>query len=120
MKPRKPLKRVTEKQLEKNKLKKEETQRMHAWFLEIWDEREDEDGYVRCFETDVLMHRSRYRENPACYSHCLPKSRYKEIAFDPRNILIVLPSVHAKYEWDHDRTPRMKAYLEQLKIDLDM
>ena len=111
----KPVKKVSEKQKEKNKLKTEKTKVLHQWFLDLWDERADKNGCIRCFETDIYMSPTIYRENSCCYSHQLPKSQYPQYALDKENTLIVLPDVHANWEANQESCPKMLAYTKKLK-----
>jgi hypothetical protein len=110
------MRRVSPKKREANKLKAEETQRMHNWFREIWDEREDEEGYCYCFETGTPMHGSRYRSNTCCYDHVLEKtdSQYPEYKFVKKNIVIILPEVHTLKGSNIDKTPKIKEYRDYL------
>lgn len=113
------IRRISNKQRDKNKLKAEGTRELHNWFLLLWDEREQESfgypPYVQCFETGRHLYRSIYRENTCCYSHLLPKSRYPELAMDKDNVVIVHPDVHADYEVDPEKTPRQKEQRDKIK-----
>ena len=87
---------------------------MRYWFLEIWDERQDENGYCYCFETGKPMSRNFYRELSTVYDHVLEKSNYEEYKFLKKNIVIILPKVHHQKGTDIDKTPKIKAYRQQL------
>lgn len=110
-----PIKKVSTQQKEKNVIKKEKTKVLHKFFLDLWDERADKNGCVRCFETDIYMSYTIYKENSICYSHQLPKSKYPEYALDKNNILIVLPNVHANWESNQESCPKMLEYTKKLK-----
>lgn len=113
--PLKSVNKITERQKEKNIIKKETTKKLHQFFLDLWDERADRNGCVRCFETDIYMSYTIYKENSICYSHQLPKSKYPEYALDKNNILIVLPNVHANWEASQESCPKMLEYTKKLK-----
>ena len=111
-KSNKPIKKISE----KGKIKKEERKtwlnELHEWEMQLWDKLEDKNGYVYCYETGKPMHRSSYRNNLCIYSHCYPKSVYKEIAMKDWNLLLVLPEIHDLWGQDSSKTPRMKKYFE--------
>lgn len=94
--------------------RQKETEKLHAWFRELWDEREDESGYMYCFETGKPMHASKYRSNTSCYDHVLEKSKYKQYKYLKKNIVIILPEIHYQKTRDIDRTPRIKRYRDKL------
>lgn len=110
------MKRISEKQKERNKIKAGETEKLHQLFKEIWDEKEDEEGCCYCFETGARMHGSTYRSNSACYDHVLEKSEsaYPEYKFTKKNIIIVMPKVHQQKGKSIDYTPKIKEYREHL------
>lgn len=110
------MKKVSDKQREKNKQKTEETIAMHRLFKEIWDEREDESGYCYCFETGRAMHGSIFRSNSACYDHVLEKSKqaYPQYKMEKKNIIIVHPEVHAQKGNDIEKCPKIKRYRDEL------
>lgn len=110
------MRKVSEKQKERNKNKADETKEMHTLFREIWDEREDEEGYCYCFETGRAMHGSTYRGNTCCYDHVLEKGKgaYPEYAKTKENIIIIHPDVHHQKGRDIDKCPRIKEYREKL------
>lgn len=89
--------------------------RLHQFFLYLWDKQEDENGYCYCYETGKSMCRSIYRENSCVYSHCFPKSTYQQYAENEDNILICLPEIHAQWEVNREKTPKMLEYFNQLK-----
>lgn len=88
-------------------------------YKEIWDEREDEEGIVHCYETGMPLHGSTYRNNSCCYHHVLPKSKYPQFAEEKRNIIILHPDIHTKLESDIDKCPKVKRLKERLKEELD-
>jgi hypothetical protein len=108
------LRRISEKRKEKLKQKTEDTQRMHQLFREIWDEREDEEGYCFCYETGQRMHGSTFRSNTCVYDHVLEKSQWPEYKFCKKNIIIVHPDVHTLKGINIDNVPKIKEYQEYL------
>lgn len=130
MKLRKNMRKVSDKQKEKNKKKAEETRKLHDWFLQLWDEREElgfsfrgelqiSEHFVRCFETGRKLSRETFRENTACYSHILAKSKHPELAMVAENVVIVSPESHEQYELNPNKTPNQKALREKLKEKYD-
>lgn len=110
------MRKVSEKQKQRNKEKSASTAEMHAWFREIWDEREDEEGFCYCFETGRALHGSIYRSNTCCYDHVLEKGKnsYPEYAFVKKNIVIIHPDVHQEKGRSLDRVPKIKVYRDYL------
>lgn len=110
------LKKISDKQKERNKDKANEAQQMHTLFKEIWDEQEDEGGYCYCFETGRAMHGSTYRNNTSCYDHVLEKGKasYPQYKKVKKNIVILHPSVHMQKGVDIDKCPKLKVYREKL------
>lgn len=107
---------MTDKKRQEKKEKSQETVKMWEWFLQIWDEREDEQGYCYCFESGKKMHRSYYRMLSSVYDHVLEKNdnQYPEYKFVKKNIVIILPEVHYKKGSNIDFTPKIKAYRDEL------
>lgn len=82
---------------------------MMDWFrTEIWDKRCDTQGNCRCFETGKLMHRDYYRDNASIYHHLKTKSAHPDKAFDPDNIVIILPEIHAQVHNDINKCVKIK------------
>ena len=108
------MKRVSDKQRERNKGKAGTTRLLHALFREIWDEREDFEGACYCFETGVRLDGVRYRGNTCCYDHVLEKSKYPEYAMLRSNIVILHPDVHTRKGVNIDKLPKLKAYRDKL------
>lgn len=92
---------------------------MFDLFREIWDEREDEEGYCYCYETGDPMHGSRFRNNSCCYHHLLPKGKYPEYALVKKNIVILHPDIHTLLESNIDKCPKTKKLMERIKCELD-
>jgi len=113
--PKKPLKKITERGIEKKKKKASLTKQLFDFYLSLWDERADKNGNVTCFETDILMSGTIYRNNICCYSHQIPKSTHPEMAFNKKNVLIVLPDVHANWEANPKSCEKMYEYTQILK-----
>ena len=116
------MRKVSEKQAVKNLLKKEQAEKMRAFFLSLWDKQEKtfiltngtEVSYVTCFESNTPLLRHMYRENSCCYSHILPKSIYPQYAFEEWNVKIVHPDDHAQYESFAEKAPKQWALKQQL------
>jgi len=111
----KSFEEINEKNKEKKELKTKKTKILHQFFLDLWDERADKNGNIKCFETEILMSGSIYKNNICCYSHQLSKSKYPEYALEKENILIVLPDVHANWESNQELCPKMLVYTKKLK-----
>jgi len=113
--PKKPLKKITEKGIAKKQEKKERINKLFELYLEIWDERADRNGNVRCFETDTLMSWTVYKKNIICYSHQISKAQRPDLAFEKDNILVVLPQIHFLWESNPQECPKMYEYTQKLK-----
>ena len=113
----KPIKKYSQKGLEKKKEKTENTKKLHAWFLEVFDKRKNKNGFVYCFETGFPMHEDIYKMNSCIYSHCYPKSNFPQYAFEEWNLLLVLPQVHAQWEANREKTPKMLEYFNNINLN---
>lgn len=111
----KPIRKISEKQKEKNLEDKERTRLLHKWFWELFDEKKDKDGYVYCFETGTPMHESMYKLNSCIYSHCYPKSSHPQYAMKEWNVLLVLPNIHHQWEVYPEKCPKMWNYMKKIK-----
>ena len=105
---------MSPKRKEKLKEQKGIKDQMKQMFLEIWDERQDGQGRITCFETGKVMSREVYRELSSVYDHVLEKSTYPEYTLVKKNIVIILPDVHNQKGMNIDFTPKIKAYREEL------
>lgn len=119
LKRRKSIRRISTKQLEKNKLKAEQTRELHKWFLSLWDEQQDDSGNCYCYETGRRLSRDVYRENTCCYSHLLPKHKYPEYAKEAWNVVIVHPEAHTQFEMYPEKAPKQQELKQKLIKDLD-
>ncbi len=110
------MRRVSEKQKERNKKKADETLLLHKLFKEIWDQREDEQGSCYCFETGKELPGYAFRGLSTCYDHVLEKGSgsFPEYSFCKANIIIIHPDVHQQKGRDLDKVPKIKAYREFL------
>jgi hypothetical protein len=94
-KPKTPLKsssrlkarKKTKEEIEKNK---EETEKMWAFFLDIWDKRPHYSEVSR----EWLGHEAL----SIYFHHILPKSKYIEAKYDPENIILLTFDEHQKVE----------------------
>lgn len=107
------MKRISDKQKEKLKKKKEENIEMKNTFLALWDMQKQLHGKVTCFETGVYLPLS-FRENSCCYHHILKKEIYPEFRNKEWNIVILHPDVHTLTHDDMDKTPKIKKRYEEL------
>lgn len=87
------------------------------FFVDIWDDREDMEGSILCYESGKKMNRSRYRMNSAVYSHILPKQMFPEYKFKKWNLKIVLPEWHSQFSINPEMAP--KQYTLYLKLLAD-
>ena len=115
--PKTSIKKISSKGIEKKKIKTETTKKLHQFFLELWDKRADKNGNVRCFETDILMSHTIYKNNSCCYHHILEKSnpKYKEYSFEEWNIVIILPDIHNQVHSNIEKTPKIMELTNKLK-----
>lgn len=90
-------------------------EKMIKLFVEILNERKDENGWLYCFETGVKIPK-RYYDTTLIYHHLLEKGieKYKKYKFEKWNIYTILPEVHTLTHSDIDKTPRLKAEKERL------
>jgi 5-methylcytosine-specific restriction endonuclease McrA len=100
-------------------MSKKETEKLHALFRQLWDQREDAEGCCYCYETGTRMEGWRFRGNTMCYDHVLPKSKYPQYKFEPWNIIILLPEVHTQKTHDIDKTPRVRGLRDKLLEDIN-
>jgi hypothetical protein len=108
------MKRVSDKQRERNKIKAEETKKMFTLFKEIWDEQESPDGECVCYETGQHLPGYLFRGNSACYHHVLEKGTYPEYKLVKKNIVIIHPDIHQSVHQSIEKTPKIKKYKEYL------
>lgn len=70
---------------------------MHQWFVYLFDQRKDKDGFVKCFECGKKMHEDTYKHLTTCYSHILSKKTFPKFKGEGWNIEIVHPDCHNLY-----------------------
>ena len=104
-KSHKPIKKVSDKQKLKNMEKKELSIKQREFFLSLWEQNEDINGYCVCFECGGKMSAQSYMNNSCCYSHILPKSKFPEYRFEPWNVKICHPNCHAAFETFPEKAP---------------
>lgn len=84
------IKQISEKGIEKKKLKTENTKKLHLWFQKLW---ESEPHYSE------ISGKWLGKENNTCFWHHLyPKSKYPEYALDRDNIIRLTADEHAECE----------------------
>lgn len=96
------------------------TNPMHLWFMYLFEQRMDKNGYVKCYESGKRMHEDDYKDLSSCYSHIFPKKRFPQYAGDPDNVVIVKPEYHDLYEKDKRNTPKQYALYLKLKEKYDL
>lgn len=87
---------------------------MHLWFVYLFEQRMDKNGFVNCFECDKPIHESQ-KENTCLYSHLLSKKVYPQHAGNPDNVQICCADCHNLYERLPRRTKQYQAKLELLE-----
>lgn len=93
---------------------------MHQWFVYLFEQRMDSQGFVRCFECNKRMHQDGYKKNTCCYSHILSKKTYPQYKGEEWNIAITCPSCHSLYSnRPSDAINQYKKYI-QLKKELNL
>ena len=70
---------------------------MHQWFAYLWQQRQDENQVVYCFECGKPMHANTYKDLSTCYSHILGKKLYPKYAGAEWNVKICHPDCHNLY-----------------------
>lgn len=70
---------------------------MHQWFIHLFEQRMDSEGFVRCFECNKRMHEDTWKMLSTCYSHILSKKIYPEYKGEHWNVKIVHPDCHHIY-----------------------
>lgn len=113
--PKTPIKKLTEKGLVKKEEKKERTEKLIQFYLDLWDKRADKNGNVNCFESDTLLSHTIFKNNICCYSHYLSKVKYPEHALKDWNLEIVHPDIHIAWETNSKSCPKMYRKYNKLK-----
>lgn len=113
--PKTPIKKLTERGVKKKQEKKERTEKLIQFYLDLWNKRADKNGNVICFESDTLLSHTVFKNNICCYSHQISKKVRPDLAFNEDNILIVHPDIHSAWEADPLSCEKMYKYTEKLK-----
>jgi hypothetical protein len=111
------IRRVSKIQLEKNKLKKIENEKMMEFFESIWNSRSEKDSigwYVRCFETGLKMREDVYKKMKSVYHHVLYKSSYPQYKWNKDNVVIIRPDIHEQTHVNEEKTPNILKYRKKL------
>lgn len=119
--PSKKIAYKSAKQKIKDVEKKERTEKLHRWFLELFDKHclEDENGkYVICFESGKKLYEKYYKYNTSIYHHILEKNRYLEYEFEEWNIVFLSPEIHDQVHKNIDKTPKVKEKTNELRIQI--
>jgi len=114
--PKTPIKKITERGLVKKQEKKERTEKLIQFYLDLWDKKADKNGNVTCFESDTLLSHTIYKNNICCYSHQISKKTRPDLAFNEENVLIVHPNIHTQWEADPRSCKKMYEYTQKLKV----
>ena len=86
--------------------KKDSPNKMHEFFMTIWKERKH---YSEISNTYLGKEPS-----SAFFHHILPKSKYKEAAFDKNNIILLSLAEHDNVEMDMYRYEKINKIREEL------
>ncbi len=87
--PKKSIKRITDKQIEKNALKRERTRILHELFDKMWKRLPK---FKYCTICDKII----YGENSSIYwDHLIPKSKRPDLELEEWNILFVCSECHS-------------------------
>lgn len=113
--PKSTIKKITERGLVKKQEKKERTEKLISFYLDLWDKKADRNGNVNCFESGTLLSYTIYKNNICCYSHQIGKKVRPDLAFNEENVLIVHPNIHTAWEADPKSCPKMYDYTKKLK-----
>lgn len=101
------IKKISEKGIERQKIKTENTKKLHNWFTKLWN---DEPHYSE------ISNKWLGNENNTCFWHHLyPKSKYPEYALDRDNIIRITPDEHAECESNPLKYEIVRKKLEFLK-----
>lgn len=107
LKKRKEINKITDKQIEKNRLKQIDKEKMWDMFLGIWKKRkhisEVSGKYLGNEPLTVFFH------------HILDKENYEEAKFDEENIILLTWEEHDKAEMDSSFYPEINSRMEKLK-----
>lgn len=87
---------------------------LHSWFMYLFDQRKDKEGFVQCFECGRRMHENTWKNLSTCYSHILSKKDYPEYKGDENNVKIVHPDCHNLYTMTPKKAKNQ--YFEYLKL----
>jgi len=93
--------------------KQQKTMLLHAFFKQVWDDRENDQGICYCASTGKELKGTHYRSLTTCFHHMYPKNKYPELAMDENNIVILHPDVHTEVEHDEDKHPKIKKLKEK-------
>lgn len=86
----KPIKRVSDRQKEKNEIDAERTQRLHEWFQKLWDLLPGKKFCTVCKRPIYGLNK------PIYWDHLIEKQHRWDIAFEEWNICFVCGDCHTK------------------------
>lgn len=89
---------------------------MLQWYAYLFEQRMDEDHFVKCFECGKRMSEASWKELSTCYSHILGKKSYPEYKGNAKNVVIVHTDCHYLYTIKpSDATNQYAEYLRLLE-----
>ena len=103
----KPINKITEKQKEKNVVKKENTLKQFEMFREIHKEHSTK----RCFECNCKVDGA----SSAQFHHILFKSAYPEYRLEKWNIVLLCETHHNQVHTDITKTPKVNVLTKEIK-----
>lgn len=102
------IKKITDKQIEKNKLKAEKTKRLHKWFIdEIWNKRPH--------YSEISGRYLGEEPNTCFFHHVFCKSSHEDLEFIAENIIVLTPDEHTTVEANPTKFEEVNKRREYLK-----
>ena len=81
----------------KNLVKKTLLNPILQWYAFLFEQRMDDENFVKCFECRKRMSEKTWKELSTCYSHILSKKTYPAYKGVANNVQIVHPDCHYLY-----------------------
>ena len=103
----KPINKITEKQKEKNVIKKELTTQQFEMFREIYKEHPTK----RCYECNCKVDGA----SSVQFHHILFKSAYPQYRLEKWNIVLLCETHHNQVHTDVTKTPKVNALTKEIK-----
>lgn len=86
---------------------------MMDFFRSVWDSRCDSNGWCTDFEDGSPLHPG-LREASITYHHLIYKSVNKDLAYEPRNIVLLTANNHQQAHNNLDSMPKVKAETQRI------